>query len=64
MSNEVVCCICRRGPHESDGGVAVFRINAKGVPGIWACEKHIKQTDAPPVDPVVQEIVDILGGKK
>lgn len=26
---------------------ALFRINAKGVPGIWACHKHRQNTDAP-----------------
>lgn len=27
-------------------GVTAYRINEKGVEGIWACERHIKQTDA------------------
>ena len=47
------CCICRKGPVE---GVTVYRVNAKGVAGIWACEKHLKQTDAPPVDPEVASV--------
>jgi hypothetical protein len=52
------CVICKRGPLQ---GVTVFRINAKGQPGLWACKKHIGQTDAPPIDPVVDEIVSIIG---
>ena len=54
----IECCICKRGPQQ---GIAVFRINAKGVTGIWACEKHLKQTDAPPVDPLVTEICKAVG---
>jgi hypothetical protein len=37
----------------------LFRVNEKGVPGIWACRIHIKQTDAkiaPEVDSVVRAI--------
>ena len=51
------CCICNKGPQQ---GVTVFRVNAKGVPGIWACDKHLKQTDAPKVDAEVREITRIL----
>lgn len=51
------CVICKKGRAEH---VSLFRINARGVPGLWACAKHIKQTDAPPVDPEVAELVKIL----
>lgn len=54
------CCICNKGPAE---GISIFRINAKGVPGIWACKSHIKNTDAPPIAPEVDEIVSILEQK-
>jgi hypothetical protein len=55
----IQCVICKKGhPH-----VSLFRINAKGVPGLWACAKHVKQTDAPPVAPEVAEIVAILDPK-
>lgn len=60
----VVCCICRKGPATADGGVAVFRINAKGVPGIWACEQHISQTDGAPIDPEVLRIAHAAAGRK
>jgi hypothetical protein len=53
--------ICQVSP--ATGG-AVFRINAKGAPGIWACRDHMKNTDAPPVDPQVRELVGILEGKR
>ena len=54
------CCICHRGPHD---GVSLFRVNAKGVAGIWACKKHLKQTDAPPIDPAVERIAAVVSGK-
>lgn len=55
------CCICNKGPLPSQGGVSLYRINAKGVPGIYACEKHFPQTDGAPIDPELKEIVDTLG---
>jgi hypothetical protein len=54
------CCICNKGPAE---GVTIYRINAKGIHGIWACEKHLNQTDAPPISPEVRIVVDALEGK-
>lgn len=51
------CVICQKGPAQ---GVTLYRINRKGVEGFWACKKHKDQTDAPPVDPDVQFIVDIV----
>ncbi len=55
------CVICKRGPAE---GLAVFRINAKGVPGLWACRQHIGQTDAPAIDPITNEIVRLIEGSR
>lgn len=52
------CCICKKGPQQ---GVSLFRVNKKGVAGIWTCEKHISQTDAPPIDSTVKKIADALG---
>lgn len=43
-------------------GAALFRINAKGQPGIWACREHVKRTDAKPAQEVV-EIVDAIEGR-
>ena len=40
-------------------GVSLFRLNAKGEPGKWACREHIKNTDIA-VDPTVQRIVDVI----
>jgi hypothetical protein len=54
------CCICNKGPAD---GVTIHRINAKGVLGVWACEKHLAQTDAPPIDPLVREICSALDGE-
>ncbi len=55
------CCICRKGPLHTQGGISVYRINAKGIPGIYACEKHLPQTDAAPLDPEVKKLVDTIG---
>jgi hypothetical protein len=52
------CNVCGKGPAD---GVSVFRVNEKGVPGIWACEKHI---DLKLVNPETKDIVHILEGKK
>jgi hypothetical protein len=54
------CLFCRRGLKD---GVSLFRVNAKGQPGVWACERHIGQTDAK-VDPITREITDIIQGRK
>lgn len=45
----------------STGG-ALFRVNAKGQPGIWACREHIKQTDAK-VAPEVDGLVKVIQGR-
>lgn len=39
------CLFCQKGPAQ---GVSLFRVNAKGQPGVWACERHIGQTDSQP----------------
>jgi hypothetical protein len=57
--NEVVCLFCRKGPAQ---GVSVHRINAKGQPGVWACQAHIGQTDATR-DLEGERIADIISGK-
>ena len=43
-------------------GASLYRINATGQPGVWACRKHRANTDAPR-DPELDELVDILEGK-
>ena len=47
------CEWCGLGPQD---GTTVFRVNEKGVPGIWRCEKDL---DHKPPDDVV-EVVAIL----
>lgn len=37
--------------------VAVYRLNKKGVPGIWACGQHKL---AAPVDPEVRRLVHLI----
>lgn len=53
------CVICQKGPQH---GVSLFRINATGQRGFWACRKHRSQTDAP-VDPELDRLVDVLEGR-
>lgn len=50
------CLFCREGPAQR---VSLFRINGKGQKGVWACSKHIKQTDAS-VSSDVRAITDAL----
>lgn len=57
------CCICRKGPLPAQGAVSIYRVNAKGVPGIYACEKHLPQTDAAPLDPELQEIINTVANR-
>lgn len=39
----------------------LFRVNAKGQPGIWACRIHIKNTDTS-VDPEVARLAGLIDG--
>ena len=52
------CCICQKSIPDVN---VLYRINAKGVPGIYACEVHVKNTDAK-IDDETREIVNILTG--
>jgi hypothetical protein len=54
------CVFCRKGPNE---GVSLYRINAKGQTGVWACDGHIGQTDAAPIPPAVKRLADVFSGK-
>jgi len=38
----------------------LYRINAKGVAGIWACFQHLKDTDAEPLAYTVVHLINIL----
>ena len=53
------CLFCGKGPAE---GVTIYRINAKGQKGKWACEKHIGRTDAT-IAPEVRDVVRVLEGR-
>jgi hypothetical protein len=53
------CIFCRKGPAD---GVSLFRINAKGQPGVWACRPHMKRTDAT-IPEEVGDIVSIIEGE-
>ena len=52
------CLFCNATPAK---GATLYRVNAKGQPGVWACGKHIKQTDAS-ISEEVKQIVDALKG--
>lgn len=47
------CQTCNKGFRD---GVGLFRQNAKGEAGVWACAEHRKA----PVDAEVQEIVTLV----
>lgn len=48
----MLCFKCYATPHEKP----LFRQNAKGEAGIWACEEHSSKK----IDPVVKEITDAI----
>lgn len=49
------CQVCGKGPMDNPP-TDIFRINEKGIPGIYVCETH-KLT---PIDPVIQLIREAL----
>ena len=51
------CCICGR------ADVPLYRVNAFGVPGVWACEADYAKTDAKPIDPAVKALVGAIAGE-
>ena len=53
------CMFCGKGPKQ---GVTLYRLNRTGETGIWACSKHIKNTDVR-VDPNVKAICDAINPK-
>lgn len=54
------CIICGKGPRQ----LTLYRINAKGQPGKWACVEHLaKAASELPHDPALQELVNIIGKK-
>lgn len=50
------CVVCGRGMAH---GVTLYRINEKGVKGVWACDQH-RPAASPHLDPEVREIVRII----
>ena len=50
---EIRCAVCGQGPPE----IAVYRMNEKGVPGIWACLRH---SDESRIDSTVKEITQLI----
>jgi hypothetical protein len=55
------CCICQKG---IDAVGVLYRINEKGIKGIYACREHVSQTDAAPPDEEIKDIVSIVLGEK
>ena len=49
---QLQCCVCRKTLNDGP----LFRQNAKGVPGIWACADDNKI----PLDKKVEEITDLI----
>lgn len=54
------CAVCDKGPMQ---GVSIFRMNAKGQPGLWACNEHKDHFDGRiPED--VKEVVSVFENRK
>lgn len=49
-------------PVDPGKGGTLYRVNDKGLPAIWACRIHIKNTDAT-ITPEVEQIVKIIEQK-
>ena len=54
------CEKCGKGPQD---GISLYRINEKGVPGKWCCEKHLDPNKHPAPDPETVRLVKILEAK-
>ncbi len=50
---QIVCAFCG---DDAMIGVPLFRQNAKGQPGIWACKAHTRA----PIDPGVEQITSCI----
>lgn len=50
------------GCHRSAPQYTLFRVNQKGVPGIWACEEHRIETDRE-LDEIINEILKEQDGR-
>lgn len=51
------CHICHQGPPD---GPTIYRMNATGVPGIWACKAHATQPIDPELLAVVRDLEDVI----
>ena len=51
------CEVCGYGPEE---GLSIFRVNPKGVTGIWRCREHLAPGHK--IDAVVEDIVSTIEG--
>lgn len=58
------CEICGLGPAEEQGGITVYRVNEKGVKGIWRCEKCLTPEQRAKIDPEAWRLTEILEGRK
>jgi hypothetical protein len=54
---QYVCMVCG---DDAMIGVPLFRQNAKGEPGIWACKEHSRA----PIDPGVEQITSCIARYK
>jgi hypothetical protein len=52
-----ICEVCEKGPVH---GVTVFRVNPKGVAGIWRCRAHLTSAQAERQDPETIQLVNII----
>lgn len=53
------CEICNKGPL-GEVATTVYRVNPKGIKGIWRCAEHLTPKQRAAIDPEVQDIVNII----
>lgn len=51
------CEICGKGMKE---GVSLYRVNRKGIAGVWRCPNCLTNSQAEAIDPVVLDICEII----
>jgi len=54
------CCLCSRSAPTN----TLYRVNEKGVPGIWACEIHIDSFPDKAPSEEINQIVAALSSKQ
>lgn len=56
-----ICEVCEKGPAD---GKTLYRVNPKGVPGIWRCPDCLTNAQAERLDPETVRLASIVNPPK